>query len=121
LVVLGVILTAIVAMVALVIARRRWVRRQRGAFAGAIRVFNGEIGEPSGRGRRGRSVRDVLVWTKGPFLLRNELLPIDDLDESRSADPAELGRLGPRRRVIWVRSGSASVEVSLSPRTTHRP
>ena len=76
LVVLGVDLIVIVAVLAVVLARRLWVSRQPGAFRGAIRVTEGEVPGLSARWRRGygRWVREVLVWTKGPFLFRNELV-----------------------------------------------
>ena len=36
----------------------------------------------------GRWVRDVLVWTKPPLLLQNELLAVDGLaGEARMAEP----------------------------------
>ena len=41
--VLGVDLSVIVAVMAVVLARRRWVSRQTGAFQGAIRVIEGEV------------------------------------------------------------------------------
>ena len=40
---LGVDLIAIVAFVAFVLTRKRWVKRQPGAFRGALRVSDGEI------------------------------------------------------------------------------
>jgi Protein of unknown function (DUF2550) len=75
----GVDLAVIVAFLAFVLIRKRWVKRQPGAFRGVIRVASGEIdglGSKWGRGY-GRWVRDVLVWTKTPFLYRNELVPAD--------------------------------------------
>jgi hypothetical protein len=41
--VLGVDLSVIVVLMAVVLARKRWVSRQRGAFKGAIRVIEGEV------------------------------------------------------------------------------
>jgi hypothetical protein len=60
---LGVNLGVIVALVAAVIARRRWVSKQPGAFKGAIRSTGGTIdGIPEKwRGGYGRWVHDVLV------------------------------------------------------------
>jgi Protein of unknown function (DUF2550) len=112
--VLGVDLIVLVAVAALVVMRRRWIRRQAGAFTGAVRVCSGEIDGFSKKWRRGygRWVRDVLVWTKGPFLFRNELLPADGLDESRAARPDEVKRLGRQPRVIRVTSAAASAEVA---------
>jgi hypothetical protein len=47
--VLGVDLIVVVALLALVLSRKRWVKRQPGAFRGAIRVTGGEIGGLGGR------------------------------------------------------------------------
>jgi ABC-type transporter Mla subunit MlaD len=52
--VLGVDLVVLVAFAALVLGRRRWLKRQPGEFAGAIRVTSGEI---NGLGRSGSTVR----------------------------------------------------------------
>ena len=41
--VLGVDLIAIVVLLTTVLARKRWVKRQPGAFRGTIRVADGEI------------------------------------------------------------------------------
>jgi hypothetical protein len=73
---LGVDLAALLALAAFVVTRKRWVKRQPRAFRGAIRVTGGEVDGLSPKWRRGygRWVRDVLVWTKGPFLFRNELV-----------------------------------------------
>jgi hypothetical protein len=43
---------------------------------------------------RKRWVGDVFVWTKAPFLFRNELVAIDGLDEQRQARSDEIKRLG---------------------------
>ena len=112
--VLGVNLIVLVALAALVFARKRWVKRQPGAFRGAIRVASGEIDglRPKwGRGY-GHWVRDVLVWTKGPFLFRNEVVGTDDLQEHRPALPGEVKRLGDDPAVIRVAAGSAAIEVA---------
>jgi hypothetical protein len=112
--VLGVDLVVLVAFAALVLARKRWVRRQPGAFRGAIRVASGDIDglRPKwGRGY-GRWVRDVLVWTKAPLLFRNELLPAEGMDEQRPARPDEVKRLGDQPKVIRLRIGQATVEVA---------
>ena len=74
----------LIALLAFVLSRKRWVMKQPGAFRGAIRVADGEIDglRPKwGRGY-GHWVRDVLVWTKGPFLFRNEVVPSDGLGGS---------------------------------------
>jgi hypothetical protein len=118
--VLGVDLIVLVAFAAFVFARERWVKRQPGAFRGVIRVASGEVDglRPKwGRGY-GRWVRDVLVWTKGPFLLRNELVPADGLAEQRPARPDEVKRLGDHPGVIRVRADGATVEVAANAEDT---
>jgi hypothetical protein len=112
--VLGVNLIVLVAFAAFVFGRKRWVKRQPGAFRGAIRVAGGEIDglRPKwGRGY-GHWVRDVLVWTKGPLLFRNEVVGTDDLQEHRPALPGEVKRLGDDPAVIRVAAGSAAIEVA---------
>jgi hypothetical protein len=111
--VLGVDLIVVVALLAFVLSRKRWIMRQPGAFRGAVRVTSGDIHglRPKwGRGY-GRWVRDVLVWTKGPFLFRNELVASDGLDEQRPARPDEVKRLGDHPVVTRVRAGNATVEI----------
>ena len=112
--VLGVDLIVIVVLVALVLWRKRWVKRQPGAFSGAIRVADGEVDglRPKFSRGYGRWVRDVLVWTKPPALLRNEILATDGLDEQRPARDHEVKRLGDHPVVIQVRIGSATVEIA---------
>jgi len=112
--VLGVDLIIIVALLASVVSRKRWVERQPGSFRGVIRVANGEIDglRPKwGRGH-GHWVRDVLVWTKAPFLFRNDLVATDRLDEQRPARADQVKRLGDHPRVIRVTAGGAKVEVA---------
>jgi hypothetical protein len=111
---LGVNLIVIVVLLASVLSRKRWVMKQPGAFRGAIRVAGGEIDglRPKwGRGY-GHWVRDILVWTKGPFLFRNELVPADGLGGQRPARTDEVKRLGDHPGVIRVTAGGATVEVA---------
>jgi hypothetical protein len=112
--ILGVNLSVIAVLFAFVLSRKRWVKRQSGSFRGVIRVSHGEIeGLRSKWGRGyGRWVRDVLVWTKAPFLFRNELVAVDGLDQRHPADPDEVKRLGDHPIVMRLRSGSATVEVA---------
>ena len=111
---LGVNLIALIVLAAFVFTRKRWVKRQPGAFRGAIRVSGGKVDglKPKWRRGYGHWVRDVLVWTKGPFLFRNELVPADGLDEQRPAGPDEVKRLGDHPTVVRVRTGTATVEVA---------
>jgi len=59
----------------------------------------------------GHWVRDVLVWTKAPFLRRSELVVVDGLGEQRSARPNEVKRLGDDPFVIQLTDG-ATAEVA---------
>ena len=84
-------------------SRKRWVMKQPGAFRGAIRVAGGEIDglRPKWGHGYGHWVRDVLVWTKGPFLFRNELGPADRLGGQLL--------LGPYRKPADATAGSKAV------------
>src|SRR4051794_27167615 len=109
--VLGVNLIVIVVLLAVVLSRKRWVTRQAGSFHGAIKVSNGEVdGLRSKWGRGyGRWDRHVLVWTKGPFLFRNEVVVVDGLDPRPPARPARVKRLGDQPVLTRLMSGSATV------------
>jgi hypothetical protein len=111
--VLGVDLIVLVFFVAFVLTRKRWVKGQPGAFRGAIRVADGEVDglRPKWSRGYGRWVRDVLVWTKGPFLFRNEVVAADGLEDQRPAND-EVKRLGDKPTVIRVRMDGATVEVA---------
>jgi hypothetical protein len=111
---LGVNLIVIVVLLASVLARKRWVKRRPGAFHGAIRVTDGEVHGLGTKWKRGygRWVGDVLVWTKAPFLFRNELVETDGADEQGLPDPDEVKRLGDHPVVVRVRAGSATAELA---------
>jgi hypothetical protein len=117
--VLGVNLAVIVVLLAVVLARRRWVKRQPGAFPGAIRVSSGEVDGLGARWKRGygRWVRDVLIWTKAPFLVRNVPLAAEELKGERRAGPADrLKRLGDEPLVAeFACEGGAMVEIAARP------
>ena len=117
LVVLGVDLIVVVAFAALVFGRRRWLKRQPGEFAGAIRVSSGEVDglRPKWKRGYGRRVRDVLVWSKGPLMLRNALVPVDGLSGERPARSGEVKRLGDTPVVIEFGSDSARIEIAAKP------
>jgi hypothetical protein len=114
LVVLGVDLIVVVAFAALVLGRRRWLKRQPGEFAGAIRVSSGDIDGLSPKWRRGsgRWVRDVLVWSKSPLMFRNELVAVDRLSGEHQAHAGEVKRLGDKPVVVEFTAGSAKIEVA---------
>jgi hypothetical protein len=111
---LGVNLIVVAVLLVSVLTRKRWVKRQSGAFRGVIRVAGGEVdGLRSTWGRGyGRWVGDVLVWTKAPLLLRNEIVVADGSDPQRPATPGEVKRLGEHPIVMRVRAGSATVDVA---------
>jgi len=114
--VLGVDLIVIVVLLLFMLGRKRWVRRQPGIFQGAIRVRGGTIEgfRPTWMRGYGRWVRDVLVWTKSPFLFRNELIAIDALGTGRPAATGEVKRLGRDVTVTAMSAGTATVEVASS-------
>jgi Protein of unknown function (DUF2550) len=118
LVVSGVDLWVIVALLAVVLTRKRWVSHQPGAFKGAIRVIEGDVPGLRPRWKRGygRWVRDILVWTKTPLLFRNELVLADGLaGEPRDAKPGEVRRLGKHPAVVQlVVDGGGRIEVAAS-------
>jgi hypothetical protein len=113
LVVLGVNLAVVVALLALVVARRRLVGQQTGAFKGAIRVSAGKVDGlgPKWKKGYGRWVRDILVWTKGPFFFRNELVLADGA-VVRAAEPDEVKRLDEAPIVVDLAADGASVFVA---------
>ena len=71
LIAIGVDLIFVVAFAVLVFGRKRWVKRQPGAFAGAIRVSSGDTDGLSKKWKRGAGhwVGDVLDWNKAPLML----------------------------------------------------
>jgi hypothetical protein len=123
LVLLGVDLIVIVAFGALVIGRRRWLKKQPGDFQGAIRVVGGDVDGFGSRWRRGhgRWVRNVLVWSKAPLLLRNEIVPIDGLGGVRTARQGEVKRLGDSPLVVDLSTNGAMLQIASKKehRVTH--
>ncbi|WP_327418372.1 hypothetical protein [Streptomyces sp. NBC_01233] len=112
--VLGVDLIVIVFYAVVVYGRKRWVTKQPGAFRGAIRVASGEIDglRPKWSRGYGRWVRDILIWSKRPFLFRNTLVPADGLDQQRPARHDEIKRLGKQPTVIRLKADDAIAEVA---------
>jgi Protein of unknown function (DUF2550) len=113
---LGVDLIVILVLVGMMLTRRRWLSHQPGAFKGAIRVVDGEVSGLGPKWKRGygRWVREVLVWTKAPDLLRNELVAVDGLaGEARAAEPGEVKRVGSDPVIVPLAAdGGARVEVA---------
>jgi hypothetical protein len=114
LIVLGVDLVVVAAFAAFVFGRRRWLKRQPGEFAGAIRVSSGDVDGLGPKWKRGsgRWVRDVFVWTKAPLMVRNELVPVDRLCGEHPAHADGVKRLGDKPFVIEFASGGAKIEVA---------
>ena len=114
--VLGVDLVVVLAFLAGVLLRRRWVSRQPGTFKGAIRLVQGQVPGLGGRWRRGygRWARDVLVWQKTPLLLRSEFVLTDALaGPIRAAEPGEVKRMGRTVLVVALTAeGHARIEVA---------
>jgi hypothetical protein len=120
LIALGVDLAVVVVVAAFVFGRRRWLKRQPGEFAGAIRVPDGVIEglSPKWKHGSGRWVRDVLVWSKAPLMFRNELIPAGRLCGEQPAHASGVKRLGDKPAVIGLASGDARIEVAT--RAGHR-
>jgi hypothetical protein len=76
-------------------------------------VSAGAVGGLSPKWKRGsgRWVRDVLVWSKAPFMFRNELIPVDRLCGEQPVH-AGVKRLGDKPVVIEFASGAARIEVA---------
>jgi hypothetical protein len=64
----------------------------------------------------GRWVREILVWTKAPFVFRNELVVADAAaGAARAAKPGEVGRVGKHAAIVVLAVGSTTrVEVAAS-------
>jgi hypothetical protein len=114
LIVLGVNLIVVVAIAAIVLGRKRWLKRQPGEFAGAIRVSSGNLDGLSLKWKHGsgRWVRDVLVWNKAPLMFRTELVPIDRLSGEQPEQAGEVKRLGDKPVVFEFASDDAKIEVA---------
>ena len=109
-------LIALLALIAGVLSRKRWITRQPGAFRGAVRIVDGEVPGLDVKWKRGygRWVKEILVWTKAPFLFRNELVVADSLIAgARPAKQGEVKRLGKHPIVLTVAvEGGARIELA---------
>jgi hypothetical protein len=115
LIALGVNVIVIIALVAFVVWRRRRLKRQRGEFAGAIRVLSGDIDGlgPAWRHGSGRWDRGVLVWTQTPHLRSNVLIPVDrPTGQPSSAQASGVKRLGKIPVVAEFASNGATIQVA---------
>lgn len=117
LIALGVELIVIVAFAVLVFGRKRWVKRQPGAFAGAIRVSSGDVDGLSPKWKRGSGhwVRDVLIWNKAPLMLTNQVVAVDRISEERQANDGEVKRLGDKPIIVEFVADGASIEIAAKP------
>ena len=82
--------------------------RARSASPAATSTASG----PKWKRGHGRWVRDVLVWSKAPLLLRNELVPIDRLVGERAAKAGEVKRLGDSPVVIDLSTNGATFQIA---------
>ena len=112
--ILGVDLIVIVAFAVFVFGRRRWLKRQPGEFAGAIRVLGGDVDGLGPKWKRGsgRWIRDVLVWSKAPLMFRNDLVPVDRLVGEHPEHGGGVKRLGDKPVVIEFAADGARIEVA---------
>jgi hypothetical protein len=112
--VLGVDLIVIAVFAVFMFGRRRWLKRQPGEFAGAIRVSSGDVDGLGPKWKRGsgRWIRDVLVWSKAPLMFRNDLVPVDGLLTEHPEHGGGVKRLGDKPVVIELASGDARIEVA---------
>ena len=117
LIVLGIDVIVIVAVAILVVGRRRWLKRQPGEFTGAIRVSSGAIDglSPKWRHGSGRWVRDLLIWSKAPLMLRNDAIPADHIAREPHAHGGQVKRLGDKPAVIEFASDAATFQVAAKP------
>ena len=111
LVVLGVDLVVVLALALLLVGHNRWLKKQPGAFAGAIRVSSGRVDGLRSTWTRGsgRWMRDVLVWNGAPLKLRSHVIGIDEIDRTRDAEDGELTRLGKRPVVAQLVADNAVI------------
>ena len=113
--VLGVNLIVLVALLAAVLGRRRWLRRQDGAFAGVAHLAEGDLDGLGAHRRRGygRWVSDVLVWTPGPLFLRNTITAIDKVESSHPAPAGKVRRLGDDPMLVTLAAGGNRIEIAV--------
>lgn len=114
LVILGVGLIVLVVFRSFELAREGWVTRQPKC---SMMRFESSMARSAVFGtkwtrRYGRWVRDVLLRTKDPFLLRNDPIALDSVGEHRPAAPGDVKRLGTDPSLLVLKAGSATVEIA---------
>jgi hypothetical protein len=120
--VLGVDLIVLVVLLAAVLGRRRWLRRQDGAFGGVAHLVAGDLDGLGARRRRGygRWVHDVLVWTPAPLFLRNTLAPVDRVEGTHPAPKGQVRRLGDDPLLVTLTAGRNRIEIAVRPEDRER-
>jgi hypothetical protein len=111
---LGVDLVVVVVLALGLLTRRRWVKGQAGAFKGKIRVVAGDVHglSTTWKGGFGRWVGGVLVWTRAPLLLRNDVIAVDRLVGQRQAVAGDGKRLGKDPVIVQLATDTATIEVA---------
>jgi hypothetical protein len=113
LIALGVPLIIIVGFAAVVVKRRRWLKKQPGVFTGMVRVMGSDGSKPKWKRGSGRWVRDILVWSKAPLLLGSQLIPVDGLLEQREMERGEVKRLGDHPVAVRFSIPAGEIEVAV--------
>jgi hypothetical protein len=117
LVALGVSLWVVLALVGLMVLRRRWLKRQPGAFPCAIRNLKGETPRVGGRRWRrgwGRLTHGLLAWDPMPTLVASSLLDVTEVVGSRPAQDGEIKRMGDRPVIVELAlAGGGTVALAL--------
>jgi Protein of unknown function (DUF2550) len=121
LVALGVSLWVVVALVGLMVHRRRWLQRQPGAFPCAIRSVKGDTPRVGGRRWRrgwGRRYDGLLAWDPMPTLVGSSLLDVIDVVDSRPAHAGEIRRMGDQPMILELALAGGGT-VALAVRAEH--
>lgn len=123
--VLGVDLIVIAALLLAQIARRRWLAR-RGAFPARLWLvqanseeLSDELSEKKKLGRA-RWIRNVLVFSRAPLFLSNNILLIDGVQGvPRPALPGEVKRLGSDPVILLLATDGATVALAAPSEHEH--
>jgi hypothetical protein len=114
---LGVSLWVVLALVGLMVLRRRWLKRQPGAFPCAIRSLEGDTPRVGGRRWRrgwGRLADGLLAWDPMPTLVASSLLEVTEVVGSRPAQDGEIRRMGEQPVILELAlAGGGTVALAL--------